>query len=73
VTRNRDFKRLIRARMRRTGESYAIARLQLRRAGPPPSEATAGGEAMNPFHRFSEPAKQVLTAAQEEAERAGHG
>jgi ATP-dependent Clp protease ATP-binding subunit ClpA len=28
---------------------------------------------MNPFHRFSEPAKQVLTAAQEEAERAGHG
>ncbi len=28
---------------------------------------------MNPFQRFSEPAKQVLTAAQEEAERAGHG
>jgi len=28
---------------------------------------------MNSFQRFSEPAKQVLTAAQEHAERAGHG
>ncbi|HKF19171.1 MAG TPA: Clp protease N-terminal domain-containing protein [Candidatus Dormibacteraeota bacterium] len=73
MTRNRDFKRLIRKFMRKTGESYATARLQLQRAGPPPSEATAGGEAMNPFQRFSEPAKQVLTAAQEEAERDGHG
>jgi ATP-dependent Clp protease ATP-binding subunit ClpA len=28
---------------------------------------------MNPFQRFSEPAKRVLTAAQEDAERDGHG
>jgi ATP-dependent Clp protease ATP-binding subunit ClpA len=28
---------------------------------------------MEPFQRFSEPAKRVLTAAQEEAERDGHG
>ena len=28
---------------------------------------------MNPFQRFSEPAKQVVTAAHEAAERDGHG
>lgn len=36
MTRNKDFKMLVRARMARTGESYAAARAQLAEAPPPP-------------------------------------
>lgn len=35
MTRDRNFKRLVRARMDRTGESYAAARAALRRRGTP--------------------------------------
>lgn len=35
VTANKDFKRLVRARMEKTGESYAAARAQLVAAPPP--------------------------------------
>ena len=73
MTRERDFKRLVRARMRRTGESYSTARGQLRRRGVPPSPAVDGGRAMYPFERFTEHAKKVLTLAQEEAYKLGHG
>lgn len=73
VTRERDFKRLVRARMRRTGEAYATARAQLRRRGLPPSPAVEGDSRMYPFERFTEHAKKVLTFAQEEAEQYGHG
>ncbi len=73
MTRERDFKRLVRARMRRTGESYATARAQLRRRGLPPSPAVEGGRVMYPFERFTEHAKKVLTLAQEEAYKLGHG
>ncbi len=73
MTRERDFKRLVRARMRRTGESYATARAQLRRRGLPPSAAVEGGRGMYPFERFTEHAKKVLTLAQDEAFNLGHG
>ena len=73
MTRERDFKRLVRARMRRTGESYSTARAQLRRRGLPPSPAVEGGRVMYPFERFTEHAKKVLTLAQEEAYKLGHG
>ena len=43
---NKDFKRLVRARMEKTGESYTTARLQLLRQGPvlhtPPSTLAIG-------------------------------
>src|SRR5215469_2954550 len=73
VTRERDFKRLVRARMRRTGESYATARAQLRRRGLPPPAAVRGGGAMYPFGRFTAHARRALTLAQEEAHSLGHG
>jgi hypothetical protein len=73
VTQERDFKRLVRARMRRTGESYTTARAQLRRRGLPPSPAVEGGPGMYPFERFTEHAKKVLSLAQEEAYNLGHG
>ena len=73
MTRERDFKRLVRARMHRTGESYSTARAQLRRRGVPPSPAVEGGRVMYPFERFTEHAKKVLTLAQEEAHELGHG
>lgn len=73
MTRERDFKRLVRARMRRTGESYVTARARLRRRGLPPSAAVEGGRAMYPFERFTEHAKKVLTLAQDEAANLGHG
>ena len=36
MTKDRDFKRLVRARMEKTGESYAAARAKLLVASPPP-------------------------------------
>jgi ATP-dependent Clp protease ATP-binding subunit ClpA len=68
VTRDRSFKKVIRARMRRTGESYTAARAQLRRSPPPSRHANRGGAGMYPFERFTEQAKKALTLAQEEAE-----
>lgn len=73
MTHDRDFKRLVRHRMRRTGESYASARAHLRRghaAGQVASESS-GGAAMYSFERFTDQAKRALTRAQFEAE-VGH-
>lgn len=70
MTQDRDFKRLVRHRMRKTGESYVSARAHLRRrhaggrgASEPPGEA-----AMYPFEKFTDPAKRALARAQFEAE-----
>lgn len=75
MPRNKDFKRLVRKRMRKTGESYSSARAHLLgAAGHPRSSRTLiGGTAMYPFERFTERAKKVLTLAQAEAAAAGHG
>ena len=72
MTRDRGFKRVVRARMRRTGESYTAALVHVRRTVPPSRPDHGGGSGMYPFERFTERAKKVLTLAQEEAERAHH-
>lgn len=72
MTHDRDFKRLVRSRMRKTGESYVSARAHLRRAhaaGRGTSERSGGGP-MYPFERFTDQAKRALTRAQFEAETA---
>ncbi|HKA50058.1 MAG TPA: Clp protease N-terminal domain-containing protein [Candidatus Dormibacteraeota bacterium] len=73
MTRERDFKRLVQARMHRTGESYATARAQLRRRKLQSSAAVEGGPGMYPFERFTGHAKKVLSLAQDEAANLGHG
>jgi ATP-dependent Clp protease ATP-binding subunit ClpA len=73
VTRQRSFKNLVRARMRRTGEPYTAARAALeRQAQPPRPDPSGGSSGMYPFEKFTERAKKALTLAQEEAERAHH-
>jgi ATP-dependent Clp protease ATP-binding subunit ClpA len=72
LTRDRSFKKVIRARMRRTGESYTAARAQVERTAPPSQAIVGGGSGMYPFERFTERAKKVLTLAQQEAERSHH-
>jgi ATP-dependent Clp protease ATP-binding subunit ClpA len=72
LTRDRSFKKVIRARMRRTGESYTAARAEVERSAPPSRPTTRGGSRMYPFERFTERAKHVLTLAQKEAEAIGH-
>lgn len=74
VPRDRDFKKLVRQRMHKTGESFTAARAQLltlRDARTPASRP--GRTGMYPFDRFTEPAKEVLTLAQQEAEASGAG
>lgn len=75
MPRDKDFKRRVRARMRRTGESYTSARARLLGAKrrPRPSSALTGGTSMYPFERFTERSKKVLTLAQAEAGAAGRG
>lgn len=74
VPRDRDFKKLVRQRMHKTGESFTAARAQLlalpggRRLASHP-----GGTGMYPFDRFTEPAKDVLVLAQQGAEASGTG
>jgi ATP-dependent Clp protease ATP-binding subunit ClpA len=72
LTRDRSFKKVIRARMRRTGESYTAARAQIERSAPPSRPVDRGGSGMYPFERFTERARKVLTLAQAEAEASGH-
>jgi ATP-dependent Clp protease ATP-binding subunit ClpC len=70
MSRNRDFKRLVRRRMRKTGESYTAARahfVHARAAARRTSTSSSGGSAMMPFEYFTEPAKQALMTAQSEA------
>src|SRR5207245_1893773 len=77
---DKDFKRLVRARMRKTGESYTAARaalLKRRDEAPVPPPPTTPGSRPSPggaypFERFTERAKTVLTLAQEEAQRSHH-
>ncbi|HKF78635.1 MAG TPA: Clp protease N-terminal domain-containing protein [Candidatus Dormibacteraeota bacterium] len=75
MPRDKDFKRRVRARMRRTGESYTSARARLLGATrrPRPSRALTGGTSMYPFERFTERSKKALTLAQAEAAAAGRG
>src|SRR5205807_400903 len=60
LTRDSDFKRVVRARMRRTGESYMAARARLtqgfrpRQPSPPSPPISTGGRGMYPFERFTE-------------------
>lgn len=74
MTHRRDLKKLVRARMRKTGESYTTARAHLvgRRPAPTPPSAPAGG-IMYSHGQFTEHGKKVLTLAQEEAVRQEHG
>ena len=83
MTRDADFKRIVRERMSRTGEPYELARARLRASVAhdlPGNDAQltnreGGYEPRHgprePFERFDESAKRVLTLAQEEAELAG--
>ncbi len=75
MTQGREFKKLVRRRMRKTGESYTSARahfLSVPSHTRPVAPQTAGRTGMYPFEKFTERAKKVLTLAQEEAERAHH-
>ncbi len=72
MTRDRSFKKVVRARMHRTGEPYTAALASVRRTAPPSRPPQPGGSDMYPFERFTERAKKVLTLAQEEAERSHH-
>jgi ATP-dependent Clp protease ATP-binding subunit ClpA len=72
LTRDRSFKKVVRARMRMTGESYTAARAQVERSAPPSRPVNRGGSGMYPFERFTERARTVLTFAQQEAEAARH-
>ncbi len=58
-----DFKKIVRQRMVKTGESYSAARSKL--VGP----QTASKSGMYPFDRFDHGAKEALRIAQAEAEK----
>jgi ATP-dependent Clp protease ATP-binding subunit ClpA len=73
VPRERDFKRLVRLRMRKTGESYTGARRQLLGRSAAARPASTRGITMYSFDRFTEPAKTALALAQEEAAAFGGG
>lgn len=70
---DRDFKKLVRRRMSKTGESYSSARAHLRR--PSQTEPPDPGDLVPPvaFDRLTEPAKVALSRAQAEAGSAGVG
>ncbi len=59
MTRDHNFKKVIRRRMQRTGESYTAARAELQRSLPPSRRAQGGNAGMYPFERFTEQAKKV--------------
>ena len=74
VPRERDFKKLVRQRMLKTGESFTAARAQLLALSGARRLASHPGEtSMYPFDRFTELAKDVLVVAQREAEASGTG
>jgi hypothetical protein len=61
MTTNKDFKRLVRGRMRKTGESYTAARARLISAGW--AGRRAGGQAASPFVRASDAKPEYATLA----------
>ncbi len=67
MPRDRDFKKIVRRRMSKTGESYTAARANL---APTPKAAASG---MYPFDRFNDDAKEALATAQAEAMKASAG
>jgi hypothetical protein len=69
MPRDRDFKRLVRRRMGKTGEAYTSARAQVVRDGgrPRPSASPPGGAATENFERFTGRARRALAAAHAEA------
>ena len=74
MPRDRDFKKLVRQRMGKTGESFTAARAQLLAlSGTRRPSSRQGETGMYPFDRFTEPAKDVLTCAQQEAEASDTG
>jgi len=74
VPRDRDFKKLVRRRMSKTGESFTAARAQLLGLSSTRTPSSRQGEtSMYPFDRFTEAAKDVLACAQQEAEASGTG
>jgi len=72
MTEKGRFKKVVRARMARTGEPYTVARSRLLGRPRPQTGNPSQGAPMYPFERFTEKAKHVLTLAQEEATRARH-
>ena len=66
MTRDRDFKKVVRVRMDKTGESYTTARAKLR----PRPDARTG---MYPFDMFDDSAKDVLAGAQADAFKSQSG
>ena len=87
MTKEADFKKLVRRRMRDAGESYATARANMVGASAGSDETPSvdsGDEAAQrhsaateqapvyPFDRFTEHAKQALERAQQEVARARH-
>lgn len=72
MTEKGRFKKQVRARMARTGETYMAARAHLLSRPPTRPTTRRGGRGMYPFERFTEKAKNVLALAQEEAQRAHH-
>jgi len=74
VPRDRDFKKLVRQRMSKTGESFTAARAQLLAlSGTRRPSSRQGETGTYPFDRFTEAAKDVLMCAQQEAEASGTG
>jgi len=74
VPRDRDFKKLVRQRMLKTGESFTAARAQLlAHSGARRLASHPGETSVYPFDRFTELAKDVLVVAQQEAEASGTG
>jgi len=72
MPQDRDFKKIVRRRMSKTGESYTAARAKLTgsRPAPPRPDSKTG---IYPFGAFDESAKGVLVAAQAEAVKARTG
>jgi hypothetical protein len=73
MPQDRDFKKIVRRRMSKTGESYTAARAKLTGAPPavPPRPDSKTG--LFPLGTFDESAKGVLVAAQSEAAKARTG
>jgi hypothetical protein len=77
MPQDRDFKKIVRRRMGKTGESYTAARVQLVGVGAPATQPQTsihpyggGGWA---FDMFDQSAKRALTVAQAEAHNEGSG
>lgn len=76
MPRDKDFKRLVRRRMRKTGESYSAARARLLGAPRPDADTTPSSprrsrQAMYPFDQFTSRAQKAMQLAETQARIAG--